>query len=262
MHSEKKGVSHARNIGISKASGDFIQFADADDYLEPEMTEMLVDAMVRENADLVICGYKKYQNDKVIKVNDINRIYDIKNDSADEFFKLYNKWLINMPWNKLFKRKMIKKNFNEKMNLGEDLYFNLDYIEEINQIAIMDYCGYNYIFTTGNSLAGSFNKDKLEISKKLHKRVEDFAIHVLNADKDVIKDYAFLQEVRFSMTNLVRSNLAVEEKKELIKKWCNDPVVIKGYKDAGMIKIFDYILGRLIIYKQSSLIYFILNKLL
>ena len=259
FHNKNKGVSNARNTGMNNAKGRYIQFVDADDYIKPEMTEMLVDAMEREEADLVICGYTKFQDGKMKKIANGNYIYDLKNDSASHFFDLYNNWLINMPWNKLYKKSLIKKKFNESMNLGEDLIFNLDYMLGVDKIAVMDYCGYEYLFVNGTSLAGTFNVNKLETSKFLHKRVTDFALNYLKAKNNEVKDCAFLQEVRFCISNLMRTNYTKAEKMRYIQIWCSDAMVKEGYKQAGFIGFVDYILGRFIIYNQYQAIYAIMS---
>lgn len=49
--SRKQGVSHARNVGVDKATGDFIAFCDADDRVHPDWLSAMVGAA--ENADLV-----------------------------------------------------------------------------------------------------------------------------------------------------------------------------------------------------------------
>ncbi|MBX9147246.1 MULTISPECIES: glycosyltransferase [Rhodococcus] len=47
----KQGVSHARNVGVDEATGDFIAFCDADDRVHPDWLSAMVGAA--ENADLV-----------------------------------------------------------------------------------------------------------------------------------------------------------------------------------------------------------------
>ena len=49
FHKENGGSSSARNLGLSKANGDYIGFVDSDDYIEPEMYERLLAAMLEEN---------------------------------------------------------------------------------------------------------------------------------------------------------------------------------------------------------------------
>lgn len=54
---ENEGVSRTRNAGLALAQGDYIQFADSDDALDPDYTQNLVQAALEHNADLVIAPY-------------------------------------------------------------------------------------------------------------------------------------------------------------------------------------------------------------
>ena len=56
FHKENGGSSSARNLGIEKASGDFIGFVDSDDYITPDCYEKLLDCGRRRNVKLVCAG--------------------------------------------------------------------------------------------------------------------------------------------------------------------------------------------------------------
>ena len=47
FHKENGGSSSARNLGIKEATGEYIGFIDSDDYIEPDMYELLVNAVER-----------------------------------------------------------------------------------------------------------------------------------------------------------------------------------------------------------------------
>lgn len=47
IHKENGGSSSARNLGLTKATGEYIGFIDSDDYIEPDMYELLAEAVVR-----------------------------------------------------------------------------------------------------------------------------------------------------------------------------------------------------------------------
>ena len=49
FHKENGGSSSARNLGISKARGEYIGFIDSDDYIEPAMYQRLLEAALSEN---------------------------------------------------------------------------------------------------------------------------------------------------------------------------------------------------------------------
>ena len=139
INQTNKGVSSARNNGIKNSTGKYIMFVDADDYLKNNMIELLVKSIKKDSSDLLICNYD------VKCKNYIKEHKSIKNDKVmnkKEFLKDYGKFqkgeLINQPWNKLYIKSKIRKLFDESMCLGEDLIFNVNYIENIEKISYID----------------------------------------------------------------------------------------------------------------------------
>ena len=45
FHKENGGSSSARNLGIKEATGEYIGFIDSDDYIEPDMYELLAEGV-------------------------------------------------------------------------------------------------------------------------------------------------------------------------------------------------------------------------
>lgn len=56
-HAENKGLPAARNTGMALATGKYIFHCDSDDYLEPEMLRLLLDAAETNDADMAWCDY-------------------------------------------------------------------------------------------------------------------------------------------------------------------------------------------------------------
>ncbi len=56
FHKPNGGSSSARNLGISKASGEFVGFVDSDDYISENMYELLYQAVVMHQADIAQVG--------------------------------------------------------------------------------------------------------------------------------------------------------------------------------------------------------------
>lgn len=52
-HQENKGLSNARNVGITKATGEYCYLCDSDDYLEKDAIEELVKFIASEDFDFV-----------------------------------------------------------------------------------------------------------------------------------------------------------------------------------------------------------------
>jgi len=59
------GVSHARNVGIENATGDYITFVDSDDYIDSDMYECLLEVAKEYDVKIVHCSYKNVsENEK------------------------------------------------------------------------------------------------------------------------------------------------------------------------------------------------------
>lgn len=56
---ENKGQAEARNIGISNATGDYVCFVDADDYVHPTYLERLTNALGEDKEAIAVCNFMK-----------------------------------------------------------------------------------------------------------------------------------------------------------------------------------------------------------
>ncbi len=57
IHEQNQGISASRNDCLDNMTGDYFLFIDSDDYIDKDMVELLVEAAVKENADISGCGY-------------------------------------------------------------------------------------------------------------------------------------------------------------------------------------------------------------
>ena len=57
VHEQNLGISASRNDCLDKMTGDYFLFIDSDDYIDTDMVELLVEAAIKENADISGCGY-------------------------------------------------------------------------------------------------------------------------------------------------------------------------------------------------------------
>lgn len=179
IHQKNSGPSVARNLGIQASSGKYIQFVDSDDYIDNDMTMRLIQAINNNNdIELVICGYKSIYRDRIQEHNtSIKGIYSIS-DFLSHFGYLYKESFINSPCNKLYTTKIIKDHnisFREKLDMGEDLLFNLAYIRKCTKINIINNQLYNYVrFNDNHSLTRSFQEDLFENQKMLFHNIRSF----------------------------------------------------------------------------------------
>lgn len=57
IHDQNQGISASRNDCLDNMTGDYFLFIDSDDYIDNDMVELLVEAAMKENADISGCGY-------------------------------------------------------------------------------------------------------------------------------------------------------------------------------------------------------------
>ena len=58
IHQTNQGLSMARNAGMALAQGDYVQFVDSDDYLEPNVLHVLLDYLAKNDLDILKFGYQ------------------------------------------------------------------------------------------------------------------------------------------------------------------------------------------------------------
>lgn len=59
IEKENGGLSDARNVGIAKASGEYVAFIDSDDYIDKEMFEKMIDLAICHQSEIVFCDLVK-----------------------------------------------------------------------------------------------------------------------------------------------------------------------------------------------------------
>lgn len=68
LHKTNGGHSDARNAGMQQAGGEFILFLDADDFMHPQLMELSLQAMMRDNSDIVCFTYdRRYRTRNLIR---------------------------------------------------------------------------------------------------------------------------------------------------------------------------------------------------
>ena len=152
---KKKGVSNARNLGLSHVSGDYILFIDSDDYVSKDYLSIISKNL--SNNDFLIFGYKeKYLNGLYERY--INSVSLKRNDFINLMFN--TDAIGGFVWNKVYKTEIIKNKhlkFSDNINMCEDLLFNISYLNYINDVMIINNSIYNYRIRK-NSISKNNNK--------------------------------------------------------------------------------------------------------
>ena len=142
LHKSNGGQASARNLGIREAKGEYIGFADSDDYVDITMFEKLYKLAKAEDADLTECHYHS-----MLELPD-------SGDSFPEYKEIPTRGTICAhsdvrelflnpqvsPWNKLYKKSVLIDNdvsFPEGM-IYEDTSFYIKALPFIKKHAYLD----------------------------------------------------------------------------------------------------------------------------
>lgn len=144
---ENKGVSHARNVGLDKATGDLVTFVDSDDYIECNMYQYLVDIMNKYDADISHCGYNNVIDNKVVSFTGKNNGKEFVQNTDEALECLISGKLFSGGiWNKLYKMKLFNNiRFVEDIHFNEDVLINYYLFKNSKTSVFADKALYNYV---------------------------------------------------------------------------------------------------------------------
>ncbi len=165
IHQANGGLVSARQAGIAAASGAYIGFADADDWMEPNMYQKLYDTAAAENADIVAESFFDDYGGRCIFVS--NRISsgiyrtDREREAlyktmicCSEFFCM---GLAPYLWNKLFRRELVLGHMLKipsEIRVGEDAAALYPMAAAASCIAVCDTAHYHYCHHENSMILG------------------------------------------------------------------------------------------------------------
>lgn len=193
------GVSATRNTGICEACGKYIVFFDADDRPEHDIIESYIRALDEwkgKNISFVVCGmyhdntFNKNVDDKVSILESIYGYIEGENYLLKRNYASTLAWLkiFNHVTNKLYSIEKLNKyriRYDEKMHIGEDLKFNLDYLDKVDgAIGMINRPLYHYIKRSDNSLSFTYHENDIEDTKAIYRRFLNWEARQKGVTKD------------------------------------------------------------------------------
>jgi glycosyltransferase involved in cell wall biosynthesis len=266
IHQKNSGPSTARNKGMKVATGDYIQFADSDDFLDHEMVERLVGAMGNDN-QLAMCGFQKI----TLKGNQIHtsKLYEIglvgefeKKEFINSFSELYQHYFIHYNWNKLYVSSLIKKSglaFDTEVSWGEDLLFNLKYLENCKRICTLKDILYYYVDSNDTSITSQFRADLFENMQMMQGMTREFLRrnNAYNGKNKVLFEQFYTSRVVTCLWNLFhpKSSLTPQLTKKQLAKIIHDEQVNRSLRYFRSGDFDKKIIGRIIKNRSVNLLY-------
>ncbi|SEA56528.1 Glycosyltransferase involved in cell wall bisynthesis [Oribacterium sp. KHPX15] len=243
FHKENKGVSSARNYGISIAKGKYIGFIDPDDYVDVHMYEILYSLLKKYEVSVACArydlvgedpGYKlpvDNGKDELVSAHDLIKTQILGIDCLDRFCTY-------SVWDKLYSKDVIKDSwFPEKVHYAEDALFNIEVILKANNVAYINKTLYHYriIRKKNERIIEKKIKDKIhseEIQKKvlIDSEMEDLVkLKKMKIYDDLVRIYLFkacpninsfiletIRDNKVSCREMMRSDYSVSRRFKLL----------------------------------------------
>lgn len=240
IHQDNKGVSSARNNGIRNASGKFISFVDADDWIDESMCEDAYNTAIKLNSDIVYFPNCKEFVNKTAPVY----IYETDDflvfDNKKQQFNPYNMKLLGSVWGKLYSYNLIKDlEFDESLTHGEDVEFNFRAFSKMKVGTYINKYYYHYRYINSSAVR-TFRKEMVDIYSKtlvkIQKQIEDKKCK--QTDIEYKAFYTFVGIIYIVIcSNYIFSDSNKQshiEKMRLLKEVNNLPIFKNGLKNIDL----------------------------
>ena len=210
IHQPNGGVSKARNNGIAAASGTYLQFADADDWVSPDSSKLMVRTMEENGCDMVVGDFYRVWEDNVAIKGSID---------TDEPMTVqeYAKHLLEDPasyyygviWNKIYRRSLIEEydvKMDEDVSYSEDFLFNLEYLKHCKTVCALHVPVYYYVKTEGSLVDQNMNISSImDMKTTVYQYYDEFFREIFDA-----QEYASLRpEIARFMLAAASDNFAL-----------------------------------------------------
>jgi glycosyltransferase involved in cell wall biosynthesis len=153
------GIGGARNLGLDLATGEYIMFSDADDYVSPHLLEKCTSALNEHNADFVCVGFervaesgKRYSKEMSAKEVSVVELTPLNIPRLA--------FIYTAPWGKLFRRELVgdSRFTDDPICAYEDLMFHLSVYPKAKKYVQLPEILYHYIVYPQSSISAVSEK--------------------------------------------------------------------------------------------------------
>ncbi len=140
IHQKNGGAAAAKNAGLRLATGEYLAFADSDDYLEPGAYGFLMKALLENGADAAQGSFREVYRNRAEE----QRISEEILEGYDYLLRFPKDFSCALLWNKLYRRALFDGVFFEEGHKIDDEYFTYQGFLQPRKVVRADRIVYNY----------------------------------------------------------------------------------------------------------------------
>ena len=203
IHNQKnQGSSLSRQIGLAKAAGDYILFVDSDDWIEPDMLEVMYAKAIEGDFDTVFCDCYEESTGIVCTNrptnNSIDKITLIKQLFSEEIRP-------SLPF-QLIKRDLFSKVLFPQASCAEDWFITTQIIHYAERISYIPVTFYHYCCNPK-----SLTRNNLLEVKKLNENYRNYSL-IVNFLKDKYNDISIFDPELSNFVNKVKTGIILNKR--------------------------------------------------
>ena len=164
FHIENSGQSHARNVGMEAATGDYIGFVDGDDRIQQEMYEKLLYTALEEDADIVECNFHGRKQELPDHLEDGIKISMTGKKAIRRQLdgRIPSRYPSTSVWSKLFKRSIIMNLRMPDGRIHEEYAFLCEAFLNTQKYIYINQCLYERTLREDSTTAEKFSARTLD----------------------------------------------------------------------------------------------------
>lgn len=167
------GSATTRNIGLSNAAGNYVMFADSDDWISMDYVESMVRQIDSGSYDIVYCDYfESYNNHD----NRISQAYG--QDNIECIRAMLGRGMHGSTCNKIYRRSFLlktKQRFVKGADLFEDVSWNIRLFACTTKISYIPKAFYHYVQYNSNSIIKSMASSEKKRDRAMQ-RIENVRV--------------------------------------------------------------------------------------
>ena len=212
IHQQNSGVSHSRNVGIEYSNGEYITFIDADDFVDNDYLEYLLNLISKNHSDMAISisHHKNYDNSQ------FEELYEESKKSIDIIDDIYMNRIFMAVWNKIYSKRLLDNNdirFDETLWYAEGMHFNIQCLSCLKKIEVGNKKIYHYISNPESALRKGFNiKNEKCALKSLELQRNILKEHGINNCKSL--EFHYMMVSYMILTGIKKDNQLIDNYKE------------------------------------------------
>ena len=211
IHQENGGQAVARNAALDLCRGEYIAFADSDDFVEPGAYEEMMGLLLKENVKMVCGGrYNVWEADGSRKPGLCPPCTQVI--SCEEMLTRIFTWngCDNALWDKIYHRSLFASLRFPEESGSEDIALVYQLVLQAGQVAMLAKPVYNYLQRTGSTSYGKVNDKTFHFEKQAERLYRD----ICNRKPEVRQSARYLY-VRGLMYSVLLLDLAGEEQRRI-----------------------------------------------